>query len=69
MKLRLSLQCMECYQAIADGPLRPATVSFLNTLAAEHVCATDAEGKAGSSGAMTPEEIQALIDGNKVTSQ
>lgn len=62
-KMRLSLQCMGCFVSLAEGPLRPATVAFLNTLAAEHVCA-DAETPPTSS-AMSPEEIQALIDPDK----
>lgn len=61
-KMRLSLQCMGCFVSLAEGPLRPATVIFSNTLAAEHVCA-DAEPPTSS--AMSPEEIQALIDLDK----
>lgn len=62
-KMRLSLQCMDCFVSLAEGPLRPATIIYLNTLAAEHVCAS-AETPPTSS-AMSPEEIQALIDADK----
>ena len=57
---------MDCYQTIAEGPLRPATVIYLNNLAAEHVCVV--EGAAPTSGAMTAEEIQTLIDADKKVS-
>lgn len=65
MKLRLSLQCMECFASLGEGPLRPVTVAFLNTLAAEHVCVVEGESQASS--AMSAEEIQALIDTDKKT--
>lgn len=65
MDFELGLQCMECFKPLGRGPLRPATVAFLNTLAAEHVCAGTA---APQSGVMTADEIQALIDADKKTS-
>lgn len=65
MAFELRLQCMECFVSIGAGPMRPATVVFLNTLATEHVCAGTA---APRSGVMTAEEIQALIDKDKATS-
>lgn len=62
-KMKLSLQCTECFVCIAEGPLRPATVIYLNTLAAEHVCVV--AGEPPPSGAMTSEEIAALLDDNE----
>jgi hypothetical protein len=62
MVFELRLSCMKCFAQIGAGPLRPATVVFLNTLAAEHICSTDELPPAGG---MSPEEIQTLIDADK----
>lgn len=58
-KMRLSLQCMDCFVCIAEGPLRPATIVYLNTLAGEHVCAS---ADKPSEGALSSEELQKLVD-------